>query len=234
MANLSAEQEQKVIDNLNLVRFTLKKMHVNLGYSDYDDYFQEGCIGLILAVQRFDESRGFQFSTFAISYIQGQIRRYKRDRERFIRVSRTDYDAYVRMLDLIGQGYSLSEIPDELGISPMRLNHLISTYSVGSIHAEVDGKDGGKVEVGDMVADWRNGYNDLLDSMSFEQAFQKVLSDLHGTTKDICEEWFYTRMYGENLPQDYFTEKYDLSQANVSRILKRFKQNLLFYLGMEL
>ena len=33
---------------------------------DYDDLFQSGCVGLIKAVDNFDESRGFAFSTYAV------------------------------------------------------------------------------------------------------------------------------------------------------------------------
>ena len=61
---LPKERESLVTDNLNLVHFILKKtFHMSPYQTEYDDYYQEGCIGLILSAMRFDESKGFKFST---------------------------------------------------------------------------------------------------------------------------------------------------------------------------
>ena len=46
---------------------------------DYDDLFQAGCVGLIKAVDNFDESKGFAFSTYAVPVIMGEIKRIFRD-----------------------------------------------------------------------------------------------------------------------------------------------------------
>lgn len=41
---------------------------------EYDDLFQAGCVGLVKAAERFDPSRGLQFSTYAVPVILGEIR----------------------------------------------------------------------------------------------------------------------------------------------------------------
>lgn len=46
---------------------------------DYEDLFQNGCVGLIKAVDNFDESKGYAFSTYAVPVIMGEIRRIFRD-----------------------------------------------------------------------------------------------------------------------------------------------------------
>lgn len=48
-------------------------------YIDVDDLVQIGYLGLIEAAQRFDHSRGFKFSTYAVNYIWGYIMRALRD-----------------------------------------------------------------------------------------------------------------------------------------------------------
>lgn len=46
---------------------------------EYEDLFQNGCVGLIKAVDNFDESKGYAFSTYAVPVIMGEIRRIFRD-----------------------------------------------------------------------------------------------------------------------------------------------------------
>lgn len=46
---------------------------------DYDDLFQAGCVGLIKAVDGFDEKKGFRLSTYAVPVILGEIKRIFRD-----------------------------------------------------------------------------------------------------------------------------------------------------------
>lgn len=68
---MTAEQEKLVIDNIPLVHFLVQKCaRIN---GNYDDYVQAGCIGLILAAQRYDPARGITFCTYASSYIRGAI-----------------------------------------------------------------------------------------------------------------------------------------------------------------
>lgn len=46
---------------------------------EYDDLFQAGCLGLVKAVDHFDNERGVQFSTYAVPVILGEIKRLFRD-----------------------------------------------------------------------------------------------------------------------------------------------------------
>ena len=51
---------------------------MRLNYQRFDDdLFQVGCLSLIQAVEKFDEGRGFRFSTYASACIMGSIRRYR-------------------------------------------------------------------------------------------------------------------------------------------------------------
>lgn len=48
-------------------------------FIEYDDLFSAGCIGLLKAIDGFDESRGLMFSTYAVPAILGEIKRLFRD-----------------------------------------------------------------------------------------------------------------------------------------------------------
>lgn len=66
------ERNALVVENLGLVGDVSRKID-RQGWAravgDVDDLFQEGAIGLIKAAERFDERKGFQFSTYAYRYI---------------------------------------------------------------------------------------------------------------------------------------------------------------------
>lgn len=71
--------------NIGLVLRIAGKQYIKDAY-DREDYFQEGVFGLIRAVEKFDVSRGFAFSTYAEAWIVSMIQRYRTEREPLIRV----------------------------------------------------------------------------------------------------------------------------------------------------
>jgi RNA polymerase sigma-B factor len=58
------------------------------GSVEAEDLRQVGFVGLVLAIDRFDVDRGHEFSSFARPTVQGEIRRYFRDKRRWIRMPR--------------------------------------------------------------------------------------------------------------------------------------------------
>ncbi len=70
-------REQKISDNIGLVHACAKRFK-SRGI-EYDDLFQAGCLGLVKAVDGFDEDRGVKFSTYAVPVILGEMKRLFRD-----------------------------------------------------------------------------------------------------------------------------------------------------------
>ncbi|MGN1124514.1 MAG: sigma-70 family RNA polymerase sigma factor [Eubacterium sp.] len=70
-------REEMIKENIGLVHSIANRFRGR--GADYDDLFQSGCIGLIKAVDNFDKSKGFAFSTYAVPVIMGEIRRIFRD-----------------------------------------------------------------------------------------------------------------------------------------------------------
>lgn len=70
-------KEELVENNLGLVHSCAKRFK-NRGV-EYDDLFQAGCVGLLKAIDGFDESLGYVFSTYAVPAILGEMKRIFRD-----------------------------------------------------------------------------------------------------------------------------------------------------------
>ena len=77
-------RERMAVANLKLV-FHLAKKYLYSG-EPLDDLVQEGNIGLLKAVERYDWRRGFKFSTYATWWIRQQISRYIADKSRTVRL----------------------------------------------------------------------------------------------------------------------------------------------------
>ena len=72
-----SSREERISENLGLVHSCARRFK-GRGI-EYDDLFQAGCVGLVKAVDHFEEERGLCFSTYAVPVILGEIRRLFRD-----------------------------------------------------------------------------------------------------------------------------------------------------------
>lgn len=78
MNRLETAQKKLVEDNLRLVPFVLKKMHVTRSFNCYDDLYGAGCVGLCMAAAKWRRG-GEPFSTFAFHIIRFEIIRSIRE-----------------------------------------------------------------------------------------------------------------------------------------------------------
>jgi len=79
------DRSERISSNLGLARSCVNR-YVGKGI-EYDDLYQTACVGLVKAVDSFDESRGVCFSTYAVPVILGELRQLFR-REGTVKVSR--------------------------------------------------------------------------------------------------------------------------------------------------
>ena len=85
---------------------------------DREDLFQIGAVGLTKAAQRFDESKGFAFSTYAVPLIIGEIQRFLRD-DGMVHISRKILDD-ARKIAIIREKYRMNE-NSEISLEKMEI-----------------------------------------------------------------------------------------------------------------
>ena len=151
-------RELYIKGNLRLVLSVIKRFS---GSSENaDDLFQIGCIGLMKAIDNFDNTLGVKFSTYAVPMIAGEIRRYLRDNNS-IRVSRslrdTAYKAIYARENLTRQ-YArepcLSEIATEIGIPDEEIVFALDAIqSPVSLYEPVYTEGGDTLYVMDQISD---------------------------------------------------------------------------------
>ena len=105
-----------VTENINLIYLVMKRFR-NRGV-DREDLFQIGAVGLTKAAQRFDESKGFAFSTYAVPLIIGEIQRFLRD-DGMVHISRKILDD-ARKIAIIREKYRMNE-NSEISLEKMEI-----------------------------------------------------------------------------------------------------------------
>lgn len=208
-------REELINGNLRLVLSVIQKF-TNRGENP-DDLFQVGCIGLIKAIDNFDDTMDVRFSTYGVPMIIGEVRRYLRD-SNYIRVSRSIRDTAYKAMQVkeelqnkLGREPTVDEIAKSLDIP--RENVVLALEAIVepvSLYEPVfsDGSD--TVYVMDQISDKYNDTN-WLEELSIKEA----INNLSDREKKILSLRFYI-----GKTQMEVAKEIGISQAQVSRIEK--------------
>lgn len=214
-------RDQLIVSHLNLVRFIAAKYR-NKG-EQMDDLIQVGTVGLIKAIDRFDPSRGLEFTTYATPTIKGEIQRHFRDRGWDVRVSRRlqELSAKVKKAqeDLskeLGRSPKVEEVAERVGASVddvLEAMEAGKAYSATSLEqSTTSDEDDGPTLEDRYIAPAESETDNADDRMSLEEARQKL---------SPREQEIIRMQYEENLTQTQMAARLGISQVQVSRLLNK-------------
>lgn len=203
--------------NLPLVS-TISKKFLNRGY-EYEDIFQIGCMGLVKAVNNFDESYNVKFSTYAVPMILGEIKRFIRD-DGMIKVSRSvkntakklhyDKEALTKELN---RDPTVEELSKYSGVNVEDIIFAVeSANSLQYLYDTIHQDDGSPVLLIDKLSENPEEDNEMVDRIALKEALKSL---------DTKSRQIIMLRYFKDKTQVQVAKMLGISQVQVSRIEKK-------------
>jgi len=199
-----------------------------------EDIIQVAQIGLIKAIDRYDASRGIEFTTYATPTIVGEIKRYFRDKSWPLRVPRRLRElnyALMRLVEILsqrlGRSPTITELAEEAGVP---FDAVIEALEVGKAYnpAPLDGEgtDDGNDERITSLLELVGDKDATIDQLEDHAALDWAMRRLPGRLREIIQLRFSAR-----LTQGEIAQKLGVSQMHVSRLLREALERLRSLMG---
>ncbi|MEW1748277.1 RNA polymerase sigma factor SigF [Streptomyces angustmyceticus] len=207
--------------NMSMVRYVARRYR-NRG-DDMEDVIQVGTIGLIKAIDRFELSREVEFSTFAVPYILGEIKRFFRDTGWAVHVPRRLQElrsdlakAKEHLAASLDRDPTVRELAGHLNLSEEEVIEGIvaaNGYTAGSLDTPAD-------------PDPSEQRRTLVDVLGENDPALEAVEDLHVLaplldTLDARERRLIELRFGQEMTQSQIGAELGVSQMHVSRLLTR-------------
>ena len=169
------------------------------GNIEMDDLYEEGAIGLITAVEKFDSTKGVRFSTYACPWIRSFIRRYYLVANRSIRIPENVWEKRYQIYKVVEeyQKQHNGEVPtdayvaEQIGVSVEEIRDAKDAFSateVGSLDEKVSTDSGEDTEMGDLLASDALTPEDEMMGKTGREQVEKLLEELDPKEQDVIRK----------------------------------------------
>jgi len=215
-----ALRSQLVEGHLGLAEYLARRFS-NRG-EQLDDLVQVASLGLLKAVDRFEPSRGVEFSTYATHTIVGELKRHFRDKGWAVRAPRRMQELYLRL------GKVVSSLSQELGRSPtipelaadaqVSEEEVLEALEAGQAYrfSSLDAPGCGDDDDGDTLSAHLGGEDPRLLEAEHRAALSPLIERLAPRDQTILHLRFFVGM-----TQSEIANQLGISQMHVSRLLAR-------------
>ena len=177
---------------------------------DFEDVAQLAAIGLFKAARKFDQSRGIQFSTYAMYYMRKEIVREYFEKRPMIRPYRAVLENTVKVKRHLHDTEEINDLITLTGLTENEINEVLEYLSrrIDSIDYVVS--DDGETKLSDIIPD---------DKANWEQEI--YLTEFVKTLDERDSTILHLRL--NDLPQTEIAAALNISQMTISRAIKRIK-----------
>lgn len=221
-------REQVIKENVGLV-WSIVKRFLGRG-QEAEDLFQIGVIGLMKSVDKFSMEYEVRFSTYAVPMISGEIKRYLRDNNSLIKMSRSIKEngwkikqAREKLSYELGRDATMEELAAATELSMEDIVMALEANSeIESIYKTIYQGDGSEIYLVDRIPEKKDETEGLINRMTVGQ----LLLHLEETERRLIEYRYF-----EEKTQMETAKLLGISQVQVSRlekkILLKMRKNML-------
>jgi len=203
--------EQLILEYEKMIYAVMKYFK---NYSNKEDLFQVGCIGLINAYNNYNNNCNTKFSTYAYTYILGEMKKFVRE-DKGIKISRnisklaTQIEkTYIYLSQHLMRSPSLQDIANFLEVDEYLISEALNSNNV-------------ILDVDELQINF-NKYDDTNNNLLLRDELNKLSSE---------ELELITKRYMEDMTQTEVATTLGMSQVQVSRkehkVLKKLKKQLI-------
>ncbi|MFZ7112085.1 MAG: sigma-70 family RNA polymerase sigma factor [Desulfatiglandales bacterium] len=207
------------------------------------DLIQEGNVGLLQAVRKFDPYRGIKFSYYASFWIKAYMLKYIMENWKLVKIGTTQtqrklfFNLAKERDKLISQGFDPEPrlLAERLDVKEKEIEEMSQRLGSGDVSLSAPVGENGREVYGSFLPDQRAGVDDLLSEQENRRLLLKKLeeyrSQLSGKELDI----FDNRIMAENpLTLQDLGDKYQISRERVRQIQERIVKNIKKWLVDEI
>jgi RNA polymerase primary sigma factor len=230
LAKRIREGDQLALEKLTKanLRFVVSvaKQYQNQGLS-LGDLINEGNLGLIKAAQRFDETRGFKFISYAVWWIRQSILQALAEQSRIVRLPLNrvgSLNKISKTFSELEQKFEREPSPEELAeVLEVTASEVVDTMKISGRHVSMDapfvqGEENSLLDV--LENDGEDKPDDELMNDSLRKEVQRALSTLTQREADVISLYF--GLNGEHaMTLEEIGEKFNLTRERVRQIKEK-------------
>jgi RNA polymerase primary sigma factor len=217
-------EHELVKANLRFV-ISCAKQYQNRGMS-LDDLINEGNLGLIKAAQRFDETRGFKFISYAVGWIRQAIMEAIQKHSRTVRLPSNRIQQINELREVTSKlaqenegQISIADVCDKMKIDYETYNLLMA--SNGSVSMDKKVSDDDDLTLHDFMKDENSDLELHISSMSMKRQIQMALSCLNDLEKEIILNSFGLNKDEREMTLGELAERNDYSSERIRQIREK-------------